>query len=263
MKHDMVKAIRTLQSYVPLLQTAKENTQTLLRKTMRIPHEADFLILKYLDFNNRIFVDVGANRGQSIESARLFRPDIQIVSFEPKPSLARRLQAIYQDQPLIDVRGVGLSDTAGDFTIYTPVYRGYVYHGLSSLDRASAAQWISLKTVFFFDENQLTINEETCQVRRLDDENLAPAMIKIDVQGTEGKVLRGAVNTVERYKPVVMVERDVEMNEVKQILNEFGYAEYRLDGDDVVEGSQAGDNAIMMTASTYADLRSRKANNLN
>jgi FkbM family methyltransferase len=263
LKHDIVKAVRTFQNYVPILQAKKENAQTFLRKAIRVPHETDFVIFKYLNFDNKVFVDVGANRGQSIESARLFRPDIRVVSFEPLPSLASRLQEIYQNDPLIDIRRAGLSDTAGEFTIYTPVYRGYVYHGLSSLDRASAAQWISSNTVFFFDESRLTIKEETCQVRRLDDENLAPALIKIDVQGTEGKVLRGAVKTLERYKPVVLVERDLEMSEVKRILSEFGYSEYRLDGDVVVEGSQGGHNAIMMTSSAYSDIRARQANRLN
>jgi FkbM family methyltransferase len=263
MKDDVVKAIRTLQSYVPLLQTAKESAQALLRRTLRVPHESEFRILKHLDFTDKVFVDVGANRGQSIESARLIRPEIHIVSFEPQPSLARRLQRIYRNNPLVNVRDVGLSDTAGSFKIYTPVYRGFVYHGLSSLDRTSASQWISLNTVFFFDDKRLSISEENCQVRRLDDENLAPAMIKIDVQGTEGRVLRGAVKTIERYKPVVMVERDVGMNEVQEILRGFGYSEYRLDGDDVVEGYQAGDNAIMMTPDTYGSLQSRNTDKLN
>ncbi|SHJ85118.1 methyltransferase, FkbM family [Bradyrhizobium lablabi] len=262
MKSEIVKAIRTLQCYVPALQSVKEDAQTLVRRVFRIPHESDFRILKSIDFDGKVFVDVGANRGQSIESARTIRPDIRIVSFEPQPSLVRRLKRIYGDDQLVEIRDVGLSDTAGSFTIYTPIYRGYVYHGLSSLDRASASKWLSTQAVFGFDPEQLTINEESCRVRQLDNEDLAPAMIKIDVQGTEGRVLRGAVKTVERYKPVIMVERDVGMNEVREILKGLNYSEYRLDGDDIVEGSQIGDNAIMMTPDTYDNLWSRQKRKL-
>jgi len=258
MKNELVKGLRTLQSYFPVLQTAKESVQTSARRAFRIPHERDFRILKSVDFDDRVFVDVGANLGQSIISAKLIRPDIHIVSFEAHPNLARRLQRIYQDDSLVEIRDVGLSDTSGSFTIYTPIYRDYVYHGLSSLDRASASQWISTKTVFRFDPTRLSIEEESCRIRQIDDDNLAPAMMKIDVQGTEGKVLQGAVKTIERYKPVIMVERDIGMNEVREILEGFNYSEYRLDGDDVVDGYQMGDNAIMMTPDTYDKIRSRQ-----
>jgi FkbM family methyltransferase len=258
MKNELAKGLRTLQSYFPAFRTAKESVQALARRAFRIPHESDFRILKNINFDDRVFVDVGANLGQSINSAKLFRPEIHIVSFEPHPNLARRLKRIYEHDSLVEIRDVGLSDRAGSFTIYTPIYRGYVYHGLSSLDPASASQWISTNTVFFFDPKRLSINEEHCSVRQLDDEGLAPAMIKIGVQGTEGRVVRGAVKTIERYKPVIMVERDIGMSEVREILQQLNYSEYRLDGDDVVEGYQTGDNAIMMTPDTYDNLRSQQ-----
>jgi FkbM family methyltransferase len=258
MKPQVVKGIRTLQSYFPALQSTKESIQSAVRAFLRIPHEKDFRILQHIDFNGRIFIDVGANRGQSINSAKAMRPDIQIVSFEPQPGLARRLERIYKNDPLVQIRDVGLSDTEGSFKIFTPVYRGYVYHGLSSLDKNSASHWLSTQAVFYFDPKRLSVKEEDCKVRQLDQENLAPAIIKIDVQGTEGRVLRGAAKTIERYKPVIIVERDTGMNDVRKILAGFEYREYRIEGDNVTEGEQIGDNAIMMTPDTYRTLNSKR-----
>ncbi len=55
---------------------------------------------------------------------------------------------------------------------------------------------------------------EVIQVRvaRLDDElpdGFAPDLIKIDVEGAEVKVLHGAVETLSRYRPVVLFEHGV------------------------------------------------------
>jgi FkbM family methyltransferase len=257
MRNQLVKAVRTLQSHVPMAQTAKENFQSLLRRTLRIPHERDFEILKLIDFTDRVFVDVGANRGQSIDSAKVTRPDVRIVSFEPHPQLAKRLSRIYGNDPTIVIRGVGLSDRPGEFKIFTPTYRGYVYHGLSSLSYQSASNWISGDTVFFFDASHLRIDEAVCSITTLDSENLAPGLIKIDVQGTEGKVIRGALNTIERYKPVVLVERDVGMGEVRELLGALNYAEYRVANGKLEKGTQPGDNAILITPDSNLEIARR------
>jgi FkbM family methyltransferase len=249
------KVIRTLQSRFPMARTAKENIQRLVRRTLRIPHERDFEILGLIDFTDRVFVDVGANRGQSIDSAKVIRPDVRIVSFEPNPLLSKRLSRIYGNDPSITIREVGLSDIPGEFKLFTPTYQGYLYDGLSSLSYESASSWISNHTVFFFDARQLRIDEAICSITTLDIESVAPGLIKIDVQGTEGKVIRGALKTIERYKPVVLVERDVGMNEVRELLAPLGYAEYRVANGRLEQGAQPGDNAILMTSDTHVRLQ--------
>jgi FkbM family methyltransferase len=255
MRDLLFKAIRTLQSHFPMAQTVKENIQSLVRRTLRIPHEGDFKILKLIDFTDRVFIDIGANLGQSIDSAKAMRPEVRIVSFEPNPLLSKRLSRTYGNDPSITIREVGLSDIPGEFKLFTPTYRGYVYHGLSSLSYESASSWISSHTVFFFDARELRIDEAICSITTLDIESLAPGLIKIDVQGTEEKVIRGAIRTIERYKPVVLVERSVGMNEIRGLLAPFGYAEYRVTNGRLEKGAQSGDNAILMTSDTHIRLQ--------
>jgi FkbM family methyltransferase len=228
-----------------MARAPKENIQRFVRRTFRIPHERDFEILRLIDFTDRVFVDVGANRGQSIDSAKVIRPDVRIVSFEPNPLLSKRLSKIYGDDPSITIRGVGLADVPGEFKLFTPTYRGYVYDGLSSLDYESASSWIPDHADFFYDAKELRIDEAICSITTLDGENLAPGLIKIDVQGTEGKVIRGALKTIERYKPLVLVERDAGLNEIRELLTPLGYAEYRVANGRLERGAQPGDNAIL------------------
>jgi hypothetical protein len=72
--------------------------------------------------------------------------------------------------------------------------------------------------------------------RRLDDivqrENLQPAVIKIDVEGAELKVLRGAADTLRRLRPLVVMEylapdrHNTAHREAAALLRELGYASY-------------------------------------
>ena len=50
--------------------------------------------------------------------------------------------------------------------------------------------------------------EETVELRTLDSFDLEPDLIKIDVEGSHMSVLRGASETLKKYKPVVIVENE-------------------------------------------------------
>jgi FkbM family methyltransferase len=59
--------------------------------------------------------------------------------------------------------------------------------------------------------------------RFIAERNLAPKFIKIDVEGAELEVLHGAINTIERYKPMLMVEVNVKHKEVYDFVRRNDY----------------------------------------
>ena len=54
--------------------------------------------------------------------------------------------------------------------------------------------------------------------------NLNPYFIKIDTEGSEHLVLKGLINTIKNYKPVIMVEKnDINFLKVEKFLTKNGY----------------------------------------
>jgi FkbM family methyltransferase len=243
------KVIRTLQSELPFLKGAKDNFYRHTRRFLHRPHESDFKALALIpDLLDGCYVDVGANHGQSIESIRLVKPQAKIVSFEANPLLAARLVARYKHNKSVRIMPQGLSDSSGHLTLFVPIYKGFVYDGLASLDRKAATSWISGETVLAFSPAKLSIEEVACQISTLDSHQLAPVFVKVDVQGYEFNVLNGGRETLRRYEPVLLIEEFGSDSRTVRLAEELKYEEYYFDGANLQKGSPTkGDNSFLVT----------------
>lgn len=215
------KYLRAVQSRFPNLVEAKYLFQKSFRKLLKIPFEKDFTIFEKLEFEDgQLILDIGANRGQSIDAIRMFHSHVSIRSFEPNKFLADKLTNNYKSDKNVKIFQYGLGDKTTSGELFTPFYYGFMYDGLSSFDFDEAYNWLNSETVAWFNDKKLEVKKAKCSIVRLDDLNLAPAFIKIDVQGFEKNVLLGAVNTLEKYKPLIMFE----INEpAEQYLKSLGW----------------------------------------
>jgi hypothetical protein len=78
----------------------------------------------------------------------------------------------------------------------------------------------------------------------LDNLNLAPDFIKIDIQGFELQALRGGHRTLERHRPALLIETPGD--EIIQYLSNFCYQSYVYQGGRLVEGHQHGRNSFFV-----------------
>ena len=152
--------------------------------------------LRALDI--RTVLDVGANTGQFALAAQLVFPRAAIHAFEPLPDCFARLQAQAARFPAIHAWNLALGEHAG-----TAAFERNEYTPSSSMLPLDA--WH--KEAF---PRARAVRPLEVVVDRLDDVagRLAladPLLLKIDVQGTEDRVLRGGERTVARAS-VILVE---------------------------------------------------------
>jgi len=200
--------LRDMQSrFGPLLET-KAKLQRALRRARKRPFEQDFYVLSGLNFENGLCLDVGGNRGQSVDAIRLMQPDCKIISVEPSGILADALKEQTEDDPNTEILNIGLGDKAGELTLYTPFYRDFMYDGLASFVEDEARQWLNAETVWKFDPDLLRLEKRACKIKTLDSLKLDPDFIKLDVQGFERQVLQGGRKTIARAKPLILMENN-------------------------------------------------------
>jgi len=146
-------------------------------------------------------VDIGAHDGLlTIPLARL--PGSQVLAFEPLPSAFARLQsalrAAFGGAPdHVACHHLALGDHQGSITLAMPV-----------LDGVAQEQWASTaKDYAAHVSNRVAVERFTVPMRRLDDFALADVTaIKLDAEGAEYEILRGARETLLRCRPVLTLE---------------------------------------------------------
>jgi FkbM family methyltransferase len=163
-------------------------------------------------------VDVGAHDGGVLREIVRCAPQGRHIAYEPLPELAA---ALARDYPQVDVRNAALSDHDGDANFLH--------------DRTEPMRSTLHAHAFTNHGNTTSI---TVRVERLDGAlppGYVPTLVKIDVEGTEAQVLRGAVETLRRHRPVVVFEHGAggtsSPTEVHSILvKDAGYRIFDLDG---------------------------------
>jgi len=167
-------------------------------------------------------VDVGANVGvHTVRLARLVGRDGEVIAIEPDPDVVRRTRrnVVLNDLPNVRVISAAASERPGELRLYRP--------SAQDTNRARAS---------LMRHPYLTGATATVPVVTLDDvcDGAPVALIKIDVEGHEAAVVRGAADTISRHAPSIVFEYAPELLDdvVAQTpfdwLAEHGYELFRV-----------------------------------
>jgi len=197
------------------------------RIPLLLPHDKSYNALRHFIAlkPNGLFLDIGANDGISALSFRRFDRSYRILSLEPNLFLEPALKKIKDRDPRFDYAMVGAGSKPSPVRFHVPVYRGVVLHTFTS---SSLEHTRSALAASFGESVAATCNINVVEgnIVRVDDLHVEPTIIKIDAEGFNYDVLVGAVETIERSRPFVVVE--IEAAEAAEMKRFFEARRYRL-----------------------------------
>lgn len=190
--------------------------------------EREIKVIQSMNFPNaRTAVDIGANWGSyTVMLARKFE---KVIAFEPIHKCAEALKS------------------------YAGTYKKQiVVHEMALSDKSRTAEFIQEKeqsgsgdrTGFSHLCQPGEIPTHTIQSKTLDSLGLVDVdFIKIDVEGHEEKVIRGSLETIHRYKPIMLVEIEQrhinkDIRSVISYVEELGYRTYICKKNLILPASQ-------------------------
>lgn len=208
-------AIRYLPSGLVMLANARIH---------RWKGEPELRELLRLVATGSIAVDAGAHFGTySYPLSRLVGKRGKVISVEPIEEDARFLRAAARQLRLpIEVHHCALSSSLGIMTLHVPDLHGKRKTALSSLEAAGSGGTTREVVVKQLDD-------------LLEEAERPVSFIKIDVEGHEIEVLKGAEATIARHRPNLLIESDRGLREsapmdVFDRMHSFGYRGEFIDG---------------------------------
>jgi FkbM family methyltransferase len=169
-------------------------------------------------------IDIGANLGlYTYALSKRFR---RVISFEINEQLTGMISKFNRGN--IELIHCGLSSEAGDARFYVPVASGVAMAGWGSLNRDNLP---GAEKLIEIDVQLKTLDEFAID---------AVDFIKIDVEGHEVQVLKGAGATIERSRPMVLVELKREhVSEIDDWFRQWEYKRCRLEDFSDVQGHRS------------------------
>jgi FkbM family methyltransferase len=186
--------------------------------------------LRQIAGRSRTIIDIGANVGRySWYFARHARDESRLIALEPHPGCARLLR-----QSLGSRKGSVVLEVAAGAT-----------DGTATLNVPTGAFGSSVAGLAWVEEEAHSAHEGAIRIaiRRLDGliedgmvGAIGPVFMKIDVEGGEAGVLRGATSLLNRHRPVIYMECQAAMlarhgetpKSIWQLLTQAGYTMFAM-----------------------------------
>jgi FkbM family methyltransferase len=167
---------------------------TYLKRHKNIQYDLQTLeVMKRVLSHHSNGVDVGCYRGTILRELVHFAPHGNHFAFEPIPTLYNELERTWGRLPNLRLYGCALSDAAGTSS-FQHVISNPAFSGLQRRQYKHP------------DENIQEIMVKTDTLDHILPDGVRIDFIKVDVEGAEYQVFRGAVETLKTNKPVVIFE---------------------------------------------------------
>jgi len=158
--------------------------------------ENELLLIQYFLDSNASFIDVGANLGQYIFKADAILNRNNIFAFEPHPALNKRLSKLF---PGIHLSQDALSDSEGNTQFKIPYFNNREIHTRGTL-KTEHVEVDETNSVLI--DVHISTLDKFAEVNKIEKISL----VKIDVEGAEFDVIKGAGEMIKKFHPVFIIE---------------------------------------------------------
>ena len=155
-----------------------------------------------------VVVDIGANNGSLLRRFVKIAPLGSHIAFEPLPYFSKYLRAKF---PTVDVREIALSNSTGKIEFFN----FFSSPALSTLQKDRVDLFEIPFRVIKVDTD--TLDNQLMGFSKID-------FIKIDVEGHELEVLKGAEGVIGKFSPHLVIEVDSNsIEKIKNLLTDLNY----------------------------------------
>jgi len=180
-----------------------------------------------------VFIDIGSNIGLfSLIASNLVGRNGKVISFEPSPKTFKRLEENIELNELQNVKlnNIGLSDKKGTLKLHVSE------NGHDAWDTFAS----DLNNIKYQNSIEVNINTLDNEIENIGVNNIK--LIKIDVEGWEKFVLLGAIETIKKFSPILLIEFTAENTEnagynvlqIYDIVTNLGYRWYRYKNNKLI-----------------------------
>ena len=174
------------------------------------PTKIYFIVKKFLPSRGNTALDIGSNTGQYLNLFAL--RFARVIAFEPSKEAFDELKIKAGKYTNVELKNEGVFDINGTISVYKH-QNSWRKKELSILEKANDG----------FGWGPVT-EEININVIRIDDLNIPGIeFIKIDVEGSELKVLEGSIQTIDKCRPKLFIEIHAEElgNKIMQLLGKM------------------------------------------
>jgi FkbM family methyltransferase len=188
----------------------------------------------------KLFTDIGANAGFYSMAVRATNLNCKVIAFECNPEMVAVLSSNIERNALegVVIRSEALSDSFGEAEFHVPAFTGSGGGSLRDLHPEEGEPRRFKVSLIPFDSLELESVD----------------LMKIDVEGAELGVIKGAISSIEKSHPTIFIELlrkwmgpfGSTPADVSRVLTDMGYSIFEIREQEVVQVLQISD----VTAST-------------
>jgi FkbM family methyltransferase len=235
-KHKILDSINSKRTNVPLDQLVFDTdpSWTLQNIQNNVIHD-----LSYAGFLNLIspanqIIDIGANYGYSFSTFYNLGYRGNYLAFEPLIQHRPALTALVDNFPIFTYEPIAIGELNQKIEICIPSFKSQAKSALSFMEfnhfhYESLLENLLPKRQRFWKCSDVGFTWTNVEMKTLD--SILSILgkldvvdgIKIDVEGYEAQVLRGGLQTIQQFKPALLIEGANRNSDVVDILLELGY----------------------------------------